>query len=223
MPKGKKQGSKRASVHKLAKMAEAVSTAQAQPEANPNPAANMRADVVVITGGTKKNPVKENAANWKPVTPEMIGDYANSRKAVTVGLAMNLLAGVVLSADIRNRNHALWQPRSLKTDKLSFFKLLESNVSRQDLVKAWELSLAERSRYDAPTLQSLWGAVRSYMVLGGKIERKASPMETFARELIDVINNRTLTQEEIIRTIRAKLVEKANYDAQAPQQQQAAA
>lgn len=193
------------------------------PEPVQNPAAPIRNAVMVIIGGTADKPVRADAAQVAPVRPEEISQYGTDRKRVIVGLAMNLLAGIPLSRDILNKDNEIWGNRSLRTDKLAFFKILESGLTQAQLLDAWNQTLAQRKRYDEPTLQALSKAARAFKILNGQLEPRVSPMEKFARDCLAVINNRALDTAEIIRQLRAKLTEKANYDAERPMPQQVAA
>ncbi len=215
MAKKAKKQHKRASLNKLARQAaEPLAAAAEQPLVHPG--AHPIREVFVITGGTADKPVRENAASVPAVTSEEISKYGNDRKRVTVGLAMNILGGVGIPRDVMNKDAPCWSERAVRTDKMAFFKIMESGLTAAQCADAWNQTLKERKRYDAPTLQALSKAVRAYKILGGLLEPRVSPMEKFARDMLGIMNNRTLTQEEILREIRAKLTEKANYDAQQP-------
>jgi hypothetical protein len=198
--------------------AQPAAAPQAQPEAPVQPMAQAIREVFVVTGGTADKPVRENAASYPPVTAEEVTRYGNDRKRVVVGLAMNLLGGIALSRDVINKDGAVWANRSLRTDKLAFFKILESGLTQAQLVDSWNQTLKDRKRYDAPTLQALSKAARAFKILSGTLEPRMSPMEKFARDCIAILNDRTLTDAERLRVIRSKLTEKANYDSERPAQ-----
>jgi len=77
---------------------------------------------------------------------------------------------------------------------------------------AWALDIAERKRYDAPTLQTLWRAVRRYKVAGGEMEARLSPMEKFARALLEVIDNPDMQSGAKIASLRQSVFAKANIE-----------
>ena len=173
--------------------------------------------VMVTAGGTKDKPSQVDAASYAPVTPDDIkraGEMAKGWKEINVRLTMNLLSGKPLARDILNKDSEIWT-RDLRTDKHAFFGIFDASVlgkiTRAKLVDAWEKELRNRKRYDLPTLQALYKAVMAYLRSEGIVERRVSPMEKFARACLDIMNNRTLTQDEIMRQVRAKLTEAANY------------
>lgn len=205
----------------LSKLAEAVkstSSPEVQPEAPQSTVTTLKPIGAIIVGGTKaKGAVTADPTSYAPVRAEDIKRAGTSRKEVIVGLAMNLMAGTVLEHAVMDKDGEAWAERSMRTDKMAFFKLVDMKVtgkaSAEYFREAWAAEMATRDRYDLPTVQALWKAVRRYALSQGQVERKLSPMEKFARTLLDVLNNRTLSRDEQVRLLREAITPKAGYDA----------
>lgn len=181
--------------------------------------ADIRKPVLIIVGGQRmadgslKNIAKEDAAKWAAVNSEQLKSYAQGRKAVNVGLTMNLLAGTQLPQDVLTKGAECWADRMLKDDKRAFFYIVE-NANAELCRLAWDNELKERKRFDRPTLQALSKAVRHYKALGDKGERRVSPFEKFARECLAVLDNKSLSMDERLREVRSLLEAKSGLDAE---------
>lgn len=171
--------------------------------------------VLIITGGTKEAPKREDLSLDKPVTAEEIKAFAGIGQRVTQGLARCILGGVALPHEVRDRESDIWSGRAAAQTKMSFFKVMECGKTVPWIRDAYNAWLKEKKRYDQPTIGALWKAVRIALVLGGDRVAKPSPMEKFARDCLKIMNTRTLTTDEILREVRALLTAKANYDAEA--------
>lgn len=192
---------------------DAPATVKAAPVVNMQPQPDLQAvNVFVVVGGTSSKPVLTDAKVHPAITAEQLKKYGASRKDVTQGLSLNLMAGTKLESSILNRDNDLWAERSLRTDKAAFFHLTESEGGSKMFCTAWALDIAERKRYDAPTLQTLWRAVRRYKVAGGEMEARLSPMEKFARALLEVIDNPDMQSGAKIASLRQSVFAKANIE-----------
>lgn len=195
----------------------AVQDAAKKPESQPQApnVSTLKKPVLLITGGSAKAPVKTDVSSVPAVQPDELKNAGTFGTRVQRGLAANLLAGTALSRDVLSKDHDCWQERSLRTDKMAFFGLLDltaaGKMTVEQLREAWNLSLKERKRYDAPTLQALFKAAKQFLILGGAVEPRISPMARFARGVLEILNNRTLTTDEILRQIRTKMEERAEW------------
>lgn len=201
---------------KVARLAAKVQEkAQEQVQHAAQAAAPLFGQCVVVVGGSLDKPVKSDLAIIPAVQADEIARYGTDARRVRQGLAANILAGVPLSRDVLSKSSPCWAERSVRQEKMAFFGLLDltatGKMTRAALAEAWSLSLKERKRYDAPTLQALYKAAREYLILSGAVEQRVSPMAKFARAILEVINNRTLSSDERLAQIRTKMEEKAEW------------
>lgn len=196
-----------------ATLQEQLAAVVAEPQAPAN-VAPFRA-CIMVTGGSLKAPVKSDLALIPSVQADEISRYGTDAKRVQQGLAANLLAGTPFSREVMTKTAPCWSERSVRNDKAAFFGLLDltatGKMTLEMLRSSWTLTLKERKRYDAPTIRSLFVAAKEYLRLSGAVEARVSPMARFARAILEIIDNRTLSTDERIRLVRTKMEEKAEW------------
>ena len=191
--------------------------AKLQEQAPQAPASNVQPlkACIMVTGGSIKAPVKSDLSLVPSVQADEISRYGTDAKRVQQGLAANLLAGTAFSREVMTKTAPCWSERSVRNDKAAFFGLLDltatGKMTLEMLRSSWTLTLKERKRYDAPTIRSLFVAAKEYLRLSGAVEARVSPMARFARTILEIIDNRTLSTDERIRLVRTKMEEKAEW------------
>lgn len=165
-------------------------------------------EVLVVVGGKAGKEVKENVALTPVVKASELIAYGMSKRDVTVRLAKNLLAEATFEKELLVKDGSpIWTP-ALRKEKTDFFYIL-AYMKSGECVKAWNASLANRKRYDVPTLQALGRACRQWVVSQGRVDPRKSPMEVFAASCLNILRNPAISEAERIRQVVDMLAQKA--------------
>ena len=193
----------------------------------PNVVAPILKPIMIACGGQKtvdgtwKNYAEKDAAQVAIVTAELLTRYSQDRKHVIKDMAYNFLAlGAKLPEHLLNLSAPFWAERSMKEHKRQWKYLLE-NANAESAQAAWKAEVNARKRIDPVTIQALAKAVR-HMKAGGQTER-VSPVGKLARDVLAVLNDRTMDADARFAALRTMCEAKAEYKATVQEKKQAAA